>query len=113
MKKLLLCFFLVFSISIFGQNDSLVKSFYENGNVKEVLSFNEDQKLDGTCLTYSLDGVQTGIASYRDGVKHGIWKIWRPNGTLAYEMLYENGEKTGIWKMYDEQGNLMKKKDFS
>jgi antitoxin component YwqK of YwqJK toxin-antitoxin module len=113
MKKLLLCFFLIFSISLFAQKDTFVKSFYENGNVKEILVFNNEQKLDGICLTYSMDGVQTGIASYKDGIKDGAWKIWRPDGTLAYEMFYDNGEKTGIWKMYDEQEKLIKERAFN
>lgn len=113
MKKLLLCLFLIFSVSVFGQKDNLVKSYYENGNIKEVLSFNEKEKLDGICLTYSADGVQTGLASYKDGIKHGEWKIWREDGTLVYEMFYENGVKTGIWKVYNERGELIKKRDFN
>jgi antitoxin component YwqK of YwqJK toxin-antitoxin module len=114
MKKLIaLLITLFFACSSFAQSDILIKNYYENGEVKEVLSFNDKNQLDGTCFSYTPDGLQISIASYKDGVKHGEWKIWRENGALAYEMYYENGEKVGTWKQYDEAGNLIKKRDFS
>ena len=111
MKKLLLFIFIFISISSFAQNTEY-KYYYENGNIREILSFNEDKKLDGICLAYSLEGVQTGIASYKNGIKEGEWKIWRPDGSIVYEMFYKNGKKIGTWKMYDEKGNIIKEEIF-
>lgn len=114
MKKIILFLItLLLSISVYAQKDILVKSYYDNGNVKEVLSFNENNQLDGTCLAYSSEGIQIGLASYENGVKDGEWKIWREDGTLAYEMYYEKGNKIGVWKVYDNQGNLIKERDFN
>jgi len=113
MKKL--CLFLVtvfFAFTLYCQGVTTT-SHYDNGQVKEVLSFNEEEKLDGTCYAYQEDGTLIGIASYKDGVKHGEWKIWRLDGTLAYEMYYEKGEKVGKWKSYNEKGELIKERDYS
>lgn len=113
MKKLVLFLFcLFFAFSLFAQG-VITLSYYENGQVKEVLSFNEEEKLDGTCYAYNQDGILIGIANYKDGVKHGEWKIWREDGTLAYEMYYEKGEKVGKWKSYNEKGELIKERDYS
>jgi len=114
MKKILsILFILFFGISTMAQNDTTLISYYDNGKVKEVLCFNESNRLDGTCVAYSPAGTQIGIASYRDGVKDGVWKIWRENGILAYEMYYENGQKTGKWKVYDEEGNIKEERVFN
>lgn len=113
MKRLITLLILVlFAASVYSQTNTDT-TYYENGSKKEVLSFNDDLKLEGQCFTWTIDGVQTGLASYKNGIKHGVWKIWWPDGTLAYEMYYEKGEKTGIWKQYDEKGNLIKERDFS
>lgn len=113
MKKIIIisCMF-IFSLSLYSQNIK-TKSYHENGEVKEVLSFNEKEQLDGICIYYDLDGDVLAVASYKDGKKNGEWKIWREDGTIAYEMYYSNGEKTGVWKQYNEKGELIKERDFS
>ena len=83
MKKLLFTLGILFCI--YGLNAQNINEFYyDNGNIKEILSFKED-KLHGKCITFSIDGNKTGQASYKNGIKHGVWKIWADNGTLLYE----------------------------
>lgn len=113
MKKLVLVFIGLFLAFTLHSQGITTTSHYENGQVKEVLSFNEEEKLDGTCYAYNEDGTLIGVANYRDGVKHGEWKVWRNDGTLAYEMYYKKGEKVGKWKSYNEKGELIKERDFS
>jgi len=113
MKKILLIVVLaVFSLSLFSQEPKSVKSYYGNGKIREILSYNDSNKLDGVCITYSESGVQTGIAYYSNGLKDGTWKIWREDGSLAYEMYYKEGQRIGKWKMYDIQGNIEGERDF-
>lgn len=113
MKKLITLLILVlFAASTYSQTNTDT-TYYEDGSKKEVLSFNDNLKLHGKCYTWSVDGVQTGLASYRNGVKHGTWKIWRPDGSLVYVMHYREGEKSGTWEQYDKDGNVIKKRDYS
>lgn len=113
MKKLFtLLILVIFTASLYSQTMKDT-TYYEDGSKKEVLSFNEDAELDGKCYTWGPDGTLTGIASYKDGIKHGTWKIWRPDGSLAYEMHYNKGQKAKVWKYYDEKGNIIKERDYS
>lgn len=124
MKKLLIVLtVLFFSLtSIYSQGTThdgnevreaiTTTSYHENGEVKEILSFNEEKELNGICYAYNKDGVLVGVASYKDGVKHGTWKVWRNNGTIAYKIKYKDGKKVGKWKVYDEDGNLLAVREF-
>ena len=111
MRRLIsLLFIAFFTLAVCAQGvakDTIINSYYENGNIKEQLSYNEKQELDGKCYTWTIEGTKTGEASYKDGVKHGVWKIWRNDGTLAYELFYEEGKKKGEWKSYGESGELL------
>jgi antitoxin component YwqK of YwqJK toxin-antitoxin module len=113
MKKLVFFFALIILCQIGYSQILRDTSYYENGNKKEVLSFTPDGKFHGNCFTWSPEGVQTGKASYKNGVKDGTWKIWREDGSLSYEMHYKNGKKIGVWKQYDEEGKVIQEKAFS
>jgi len=112
MKKILIIGILFFiSLSLFSQNIKDT-SYYENGAKKEILSFNNNLQLDGKCYRWNENGVLIGIASYKNGIKHGDWKIWESDGSPAYEMHYKNGEKYGTWLVYDNVGNIKEKRSF-
>ena len=40
------------------------------------------------------------------GVKHGPYRLWKPNGTLAQEGFYRDGLQEGPWKTYWDNGRL-------
>jgi len=63
-------------------------------------------------LLYTEKGVKISVARYKNGEKHGKWKIRNDEGNLLYELQYKNGEKTGTWKSYNEQGKLIKKREY-
>jgi antitoxin component YwqK of YwqJK toxin-antitoxin module len=45
-------------------------------------------------------------AEYRNGVKHGLFQEWYPNGTLKSSLVYEEGEKEGEAVSYYQDGQI-------
>lgn len=43
-----------------------------------------------------------------DGLKHGVWKQFHPNGKLKIEEYYVNGKLSGYYKEYDKKGAKIK-----
>ncbi|HKE15877.1 MAG TPA: hypothetical protein VKB80_13465 [Kofleriaceae bacterium] len=40
-------------------------------------------------------------------IKHGPYRLWRPNGTIAMEGTYREGLETGDWKFYWDSGAIL------
>jgi antitoxin component YwqK of YwqJK toxin-antitoxin module len=84
MKKIILLFAIILSISSFAKNiepkleivGNLVKAiyFYENGAVQQE-GFFKDGKLEGKWTSYEMNGNVKTIAEYREGQKTGKWSI--------------------------------------
>lgn len=109
-KYIITILFALLSLSLFGQTkqDTL---YYSNGVVKEIRSF-DGGRLHGECIVYDQKGDTLAIAHYFRGKKHGVWKIWRGDNTLAYEFQYDMGIKVGTWKYYDESGSLLGAREY-
>jgi antitoxin component YwqK of YwqJK toxin-antitoxin module len=45
--------------------------------------------------------------SYQQGVRYGLWKNWRSDGTLRSTGYYANGLRTGVWASYSGAGALL------
>lgn len=43
---------------------------------------------------------------YRNDKKHGVQRIWHPNGQLASEEPYRDGRMDGLFRCWDEAGQL-------
>jgi antitoxin component YwqK of YwqJK toxin-antitoxin module len=121
MKKLFVLFVaLLFSSSLWAQKEFVAwgtcvndTSFYDNGNIKEIRPYCDSlHVLHGTCILYFENGDTSAIANYKQGKKHGIWKVWHPTGAVAYELFYHEGEKAGIWYAYNEKGELQNKREY-
>lgn len=41
------------------------------------------------------------------GLKHGVWKLWNPNGKLLRDDTWDNGTKTGLYHKYDSLGRAV------
>lgn len=105
-KKILMAVVITLcTATLFAQQTVVVTKETPNG--REELRYNENKELDGRCLTWNQEGMLVGLAEYRDGEKHGVWKVWYDNGQLAYKIRYKNGEKHGTWKHWDKDGNLV------
>jgi antitoxin component YwqK of YwqJK toxin-antitoxin module len=109
--------------------NNTVKVFYDNGVIKEEISYQQGRK-EGEYVLYSKsgrvlergffengqkhgkwmqwneDGLLTGDIKFVYGNKDGRWRLYDDNGTLRYLMFYQNGIKVGTWQMFDENGIL-------
>lgn len=97
-----------------------------------------NQKKDGEWRYYARNnGVLILVETYRNGLAHGVSKvyyetgvlmmerqfvdgrlegqakIYYPSGALKEEGAYLNDEKTGIWKAYNEDGDEISSENFS
>ena len=85
----------------------------ENDNTKEVLRYDDENRLHGRCLAWNQDGVLVAEANYQHGKKQGLWMIYYDNGKPAYEMHYDQGNKVGTWKHWDVSGELVVEKQYT
>ena len=51
--------------------------------------------------------------SFQHGVRHGVWKGWREDGTLRSQGQYVNGLREGVWQAYSESGSLLSELSFA
>jgi len=53
-------------------------------------------------IKYHSNGLRSETGTFKNGVKHGAWKIWNEDGKLESIAHYKNGEKTGKWIIKDD-----------
>ena len=71
-------------------------------------------KRHGVWKGYSEQGTLASMTEYKHGVKNGISIVYYPNGGVNYKGEYKNDKPTGIWKVYDRKtGKLINEKDYS
>ena len=117
--------------SQYKRNDSVyVKSYYDNGNVKECGWKKGEMKTDWWFYLYKngviskkekynelcsliwkieYDSIGTIIFEgyYNGQKKNGYSKYYFPNGKMSKEGWYRNDEQAGWWKDYNEKGELL------
>ena len=77
----------------------------ETGEVKcASIEMYKDSTLEGPYSQYLSSGVKVQEGTYLKGAKHGVWKSFHPNGTLASTIKYRNGKAYGYSYAYDEEG---------
>lgn len=86
MKKLLFLLLVIPSI-VLSQKETIVKEFYDNGQLYE-------------------------ITTYVNGVKNGVYERYYENGQLDIKTNYLNGEMDGYWYGYYISGKLQGKSYF-
>ena len=63
----------------------------------------------------SVDYEEGGVhyeAEFKNGLKHGLFKEYYPDGSLKVHGKFKNDLPEGTWKFYDEKGNLIEEKVF-
>jgi antitoxin component YwqK of YwqJK toxin-antitoxin module len=65
-----------------------------------------EPELDGLVATYRDDGSLLAETTYRQGVRHGPYRDYWPNGRVSLEGQYVNGLQEGEWRFYDRDGSL-------
>ncbi len=46
-------------------------------------------------------------ANYKEGLLHGLYESFDPNGQVIFSGYYENGKEKGIWRFFDNTGKLL------
>ena len=49
----------------------------------------------------------------KNGIKHGTYREYYPNGKIRVKGKFKKDEKDGVWKLYDENENLIEETEFS
>lgn len=80
---------------------SICKSKYKN--IQDLLPHR-----DGMLILIEIDkyGIKHEYTKNEDGLKHGLCKIFYPNGEIWEENIFVNGIKEGIQKLYTIKGQL-------
>jgi antitoxin component YwqK of YwqJK toxin-antitoxin module len=105
--------------------DSTTYHLYKDGRIKSKVNFKNGRE-EGQGIEYSPDGNITALIEYkrgyvinteyinryRDGLKHGVWKIFWDNEKIKTEENYFYGKKDGYFKEFDREGNLVSIKKY-
>ncbi len=111
---ILIAVVLVFSTQAFAQAESqreLVKKgdvieatlFHDNGVISQEGQYTLEGKLQGTWISYDVNGKKTALANYNSGEKVGIWYFYQ--GDVLHEVNYSNNKiaKVTTWKDSETQ----------
>ncbi|SEA40542.1 toxin-antitoxin system YwqK family antitoxin [Bizionia paragorgiae] len=80
------------------QGDFIIATyFHDNGAIAQKGQFNENNKLEGTWVSYDKTGNKQALSQYRNGIKVGTWLFWQDNNLR--EVDYNNNviENVGEW----------------
>jgi antitoxin component YwqK of YwqJK toxin-antitoxin module len=83
----------------------IVKSYYENGNIRSVAHFKAGKR-EGITKIYRENGIIVREIPFKDGEEEGIMRSYYKSGALRVESLYKNGKAEGIMKTYRENGEV-------
>lgn len=64
--------------------------FYDDSSMRLREIFSDGEKVNATRLH---DGVITSVSNYRNGVEHGVYEVFYPDGSLMYRIHYDNGDR--------------------
>mgnify|MGYP001111226288 CR=1 FL=1 len=82
---------------------SKVKSYYENGSLKELSSF-VNERAHGQWIRYDERGKKVSQGNFVNGEKEGDWTIWSANDQIQYTIRYQDNTQISIVKV-EEQHN--------
>ncbi|MEO1496536.1 MAG: toxin-antitoxin system YwqK family antitoxin [Planctomycetota bacterium] len=66
------------------------KTFYKNGQVRQITQFDAGQ-LNGPAREWTKLGEQRAVAEFKDGKRHGKTTLYEPDGAVV-ERLYDEGQ---------------------
>ncbi|MBO6026672.1 MAG: toxin-antitoxin system YwqK family antitoxin [Bacteroidales bacterium] len=101
---------LFFAVFLFGMmscadSDSVKKDYWENGNLKSELRY-QDGVLDGLCSWYMMNGKPQMEVTYKDNKMNGMLRRWYENGNLMEESWYKAGVQDSVSRTYSINGAL-------
>ena len=102
--------------TLFGPNTN--NKDYSNKNILEVADIFEVKNVHPNDLNADeyikkfKDGKQYIKVDLKNGLKHGRYYEYYPNGEIKIRGRYRKDKQVGLWKAYDEKGEEIKKKRF-
>ncbi|MEL6986607.1 MAG: toxin-antitoxin system YwqK family antitoxin, partial [Bacteroidota bacterium] len=86
-----------------GQMEGKWKSFYNNGQLKEVVTFIGSQE-NGPFIEYYENGNLKAEGNYKDGDhEHGLLVLYKEDGTIERKMNCVNGRCSTTWSSEEKK----------
>ena len=101
-----ICYLLLVSMSFNkSDNETYVKTFYENGSLESEGWVKQDKKEDYWKFYYNNGRIKKeGHFSNSNPIEY--WYFYAPNGLKESEGHFINGKKTNWWVFYDDLGKV-------
>ena len=96
-KYIIVLFFFSCGVGVFNNKD-IEKEYYDNGVLKYKTQ-KLNNKIDGYSKFWDINGNLINEVNYSNGLLHGKWTEYYPNGEVKYLSTYQYGLKNGpeIW----------------
>lgn len=104
----LLIILLVAASCAVDSDKDIVKSYYENGNLKSELRY-KDGHLNGECRWYFPNGKPELSINYVMDTLQGESLRWYENGFMQSRCFYKDNEYDSVFESYNVTGKLLKK----
>lgn len=82
------------------------KTYFDTGELKEVIQINADSAYHGEYQRFSISGKLAETAEFDNGVQVGTKKLYFENGKVEQETQYKDGITDGFYKVYYESGKI-------
>lgn len=105
-KKYYLLLFLFISINILAQTHYQEIIRYENKRIKSILTFSNNDILDGETIHYYPNGLIKSYINYSGGKVNGLIENYYSNGNLESSGLVVNDLAENLFNYYHENGKL-------
>jgi hypothetical protein len=89
------------------QSSSLWYYWYSANEIHITQGGYSGKALNGNYNEYYLNKNLKEKGQFEKGLKTGIWKNWRQDGSLASAYTWKAGQRYGDFFVYDEQGKLL------
>lgn len=67
----------------------------------------DSKPYNGQAVMRYKDKHQDQEMCYKDGLLHGVWKLYFANGELSVLGVYKEGKSHGKWRLYYEDGKIL------
>jgi antitoxin component YwqK of YwqJK toxin-antitoxin module len=88
-----------------GERHGSYKRYDIDGSLQEEASYVEG-KQQGLKKIYTDEGILESTSTYKDGVMEGPYQVFFPSGKLKIDAAYRNNAINGIFKKFYENGGL-------
>ena len=105
MFRIILISFLLITISVSAQIDSLI-SYYNNGKIESIVHL-KDKVRDGDARFFWENGNIKKELSYVNGRVEGLVRRYNENGVLQEMFSIENGKREGPTSLFDSTGKYI------